>query len=50
MTTQIKTLAYIPLHYGKEYLEATIKSIDAHVDKILILYTIRLVMVKVGGP
>ena len=35
----MKTLAYIPLHYGKEYLEVTIKSIDPHVDKILILYT-----------
>jgi len=35
----IKTLAYIPLHYGREYLEACITSIDPHVDKILILYT-----------
>jgi hypothetical protein len=35
----MKTLAYIPLHYGREYLEACIKSIDNHVDKILILYT-----------
>lgn len=37
----IKTLAYIPLHYGREYLEACITSIDPHVDKILILYTER---------
>lgn len=37
----IKTLAYIPLHYGSPYLDAVIKSIDPHVDKILILYTER---------
>ena len=49
MTTQIKTLAYIPLHYGKEYLEATIKSIDNHVDKILILYTEKPSYGQVGG-
>lgn len=36
---KIKTLAYIPLFYGREYLEACITSIDPHVDKILILYT-----------
>ena len=35
----IKTLAYIPLHYGSPYLDAVIRSIDDHVDKILILYT-----------
>ena len=35
----MKTLAYIPLHYGREYLEACITSIEPHVDKILILYT-----------
>ena len=35
----MKTLAYIPLHYGAEYLDAVIRSIDNHVDKILILYT-----------
>lgn len=35
----IKTLAYIPLHYGSPYLDAVIRSIDPHVDKILILYT-----------
>lgn len=35
----MKTLAYIPLFYGREYLEACITSIDPHVDKILILYT-----------
>lgn len=39
MTTTIKTLAYIPLHYGAEYLDATIRSINDHVDEILILYT-----------
>ena len=35
----IKTLAYIPLHYGSPYLDAVIRSIDPHVEKILILYT-----------
>jgi len=39
MTTHIKTLAYIPLHYGSPYLDAVIRQIDPHVDKILILYT-----------
>lgn len=37
----MKVLAYMPLHYGLEYLEASIKSIDKHVDKIVILYTPR---------
>lgn len=37
----IKTLAYIPLHYGSPYLDAVIRSIDPHVEKILILYTSR---------
>lgn len=35
----MKTLAYIPLHYGSPYLDAVIRSIHDHVDKILILYT-----------
>ena len=35
----IKTLAYIPLHYGSPYLDAVIRAIDPHVEKILILYT-----------
>lgn len=35
----MKVLAYIPLHYGSEYLDATIRSIDDYVDQILILYT-----------
>ena len=35
----IKTIAYIPLHYGSPYLDAVIRSIDPHVEKILILYT-----------
>lgn len=34
-----KVLAYIPLHYGKEYLECAIKSVDNFVDKIIILYS-----------
>jgi len=35
----IKTLAYYPIHYGAEYLEASIQSIYDNVDKIVILYT-----------
>ena len=35
----IKTLAYYPIHYGAEYLEASIQSIFDNVDKIVILYT-----------
>lgn len=35
----MKILCYIPLHYGKEYLFEAIKSINSHVDQILILYT-----------
>jgi glycosyltransferase involved in cell wall biosynthesis len=35
----IKTLAYYPIHYGAEYLDASIKSINDQVDKIVILYT-----------
>lgn len=35
----MSVLAYIPLHYGKEYLATTIKSIEDHVDRILIIYT-----------
>ena len=34
-----KTLAYIPLHYGCDYLEAVMRSIVDDVDRILILYT-----------
>jgi len=35
----MKVLAYYPIHYGAEYLNASIKSIDTLVDKIVILYT-----------
>lgn len=35
----MSVLAYIPLHYGAEYLEASIKSVIPCVDKLLILYT-----------
>lgn len=38
-TMNIRTLAYIPLHYGSPYLDAVIRAIDPHVEKILILYT-----------
>ena len=37
----MKVLAYIPILYGEEYLDACIKSIDDHVEKIVILYTDR---------
>lgn len=35
----MKILAYIPCHYGSEYLSEAIKSIELCVDKIIILYT-----------
>lgn len=35
----MRVLGYIPLFYGAEYLEASIKSIEKHVEKIIILYT-----------
>lgn len=35
----MKTLAYIPLHYGSDYLKAALTSIDPFVDTILILYS-----------
>lgn len=34
-----KILAYCPLHYGAEYLDAAIRSIAPFVDKIVILYS-----------
>lgn len=36
-----KIIAYCPIHYGAEYLEAAIKSIHPFVDKIVMLYTER---------
>ena len=36
-----KVLAYIPLHYGAEYLDAAIRAVSPCVDQILILYTSR---------
>jgi hypothetical protein len=35
----MKVLAYIPLHYGKDYLGKAIESVYPVVDEILILYT-----------
>jgi hypothetical protein len=35
----MKTLAYIPLHYGKEYLKYAIQSVEASVDTVLILFS-----------
>lgn len=35
----MRVLAFMPLHYGSEYLHACIKQIDPHVNEILILYT-----------
>lgn len=35
----MKILAYFPLHYGAEYLDAAIRSVAPCVDQILILYT-----------
>ena len=34
-----RVLAYIPLHYGKEYLRQAIQAVENHVEKIVILYT-----------
>ena len=34
----MKVLAYIPLHYGCEYLDAAIRAVDPFVDKIMVLY------------
>ena len=39
--SKMKIAAYIPLHYGKEYLHWSIKSVQDVVDKIVILYTPR---------
>lgn len=36
---EMKILGYIPCHYGSEYLEVAIKSIEPVCDKIIILYT-----------
>lgn len=35
----MQVIGYIPLMYGAEYLEACIKSMENHVDKIIIIYT-----------
>ena len=35
----MKVLGFIPLHYGKEYLEVAIKAVDPCIDQLLILYT-----------
>ena len=41
MPNGLRTLAYIPLHYGKDYLKYVLMSIRDSVDDILILYTSR---------
>jgi hypothetical protein len=35
----MRVIGYIPLYYGAEYLEACIKSMHDHVEKIVIVYT-----------
>ena len=35
----MRAVAFYPIHYGKEYLEASIKVIDPFVEEILILYS-----------
>lgn len=37
----MKVLAYMPLHYGVDYLDYALRSIHDYVDEILILYTER---------
>lgn len=34
----MRVLAYIPLHYGAEYLDAAIRSVAPFVEKIMVLY------------
>lgn len=34
-----KVIAYCPLHYGAEYLDAAIRSVEKFVDEIIIYYT-----------
>lgn len=34
----MSTIAYIPLHYGADYLPWTLRSIRPHVDEIIIMY------------
>lgn len=34
-----RIIAYCPIHYGAEYLEAAIKSVEPFVEKIIMLYT-----------
>lgn len=38
---QIRTIGYCPLHYGGHFLEASLKSVINHVEKMVILYTSR---------
>lgn len=35
----MKTIGYVSLHYGAEYLDACIRAMEPHVEKIIILYT-----------
>lgn len=37
--SKIPVLAYYPIHYGAEYLDASVKSIEKFVDEIVILYS-----------
>lgn len=40
-TDKIKTIGYMPLFYGKEYIKESLLSVVNHVDKFVILYTQR---------
>ena len=35
----MKIIAYMPLHYGREYLKESIQSIEPFIDKLMIFYT-----------
>lgn len=35
----MKTIGYAPINYGKEYFEASLKSVEPHVDKFVVLYS-----------
>ena len=39
MENKPRIIAYMPLHYGADYLKESLQSVINHVDKIVILYT-----------
>lgn len=39
MSSQYKVLGFIPCHYGREYMDACVRSLAPFVDKIVIIYS-----------